>query len=514
MGSNLRLNRPKRILPVVLGWALPVGFIGLLFYYPLGTILLRGLSPATLSTLANSQVQNAIAFTLWQAGISVVLCLALGLPLAYQLYRKTFRGAASLRNFLVIPFVLPTIVVAIALQPIRWLPAWLLIIIANLFLNLSVFVRIVGTVWQRLDSNTDDAASLDGATPLQVVLRIQLPMLRSAIASAAALVFLYCATSFGIVLIFGAGSLQSIETMTYFALNQHLDFDTASALAIVQTLITVAAFAISNRFGQAEQSAANENALKPASKIAGAFVFSAIAVFFVIPIANILIRGLEPAAIAQLDSLGARGLLDVTVWQALLNSLRNSVIAASIAMLIGTLVAKLVGRKRWLQLWWVLPLGVSSVTLGFGYLVAFANDPIKLRASWMVVPLVQALLAVPLVVRQLGSALAGVPAELAESAATAGANRIQIWWQIEAPLIAPAIKNALAFALLTSLGEFGAASLLSYGDQSTLPVILYRLISRPGEQNYSMAMASAAILILFVFAVTALASSRSRKLVD
>jgi thiamine transport system permease protein len=129
----------------------------------------------------------------------------------------------------------------------------------------------------------------------------------------------------------------------------------------------------------------------------------------------------------------------------------------------------------------------------------------------LVVPLVQAVLATPLVVRQVAAAYGVVPRELAEAAANAGADIWQTWRFIEAPLIASAIRNAAAFSMLVSLGEFGAASLLSYGEQATLPVVLYRLISRPGDQNYSMALAAAALLILLVFTVVALTSSRGRR---
>jgi thiamine transport system permease protein len=73
---------------------------------------------------------------------------------------------------------------------------------------------------------------------------------------------------------------------------------------------------------------------------------------------------------------------------------------------------------------------------------------------------------------------------------------------VEAPLVANALRTAAVYAALVSLGEFGAASLLSFGDQATLPVVLYQLISRPGAQNYSMAMAACALLMIAVFVIS------------
>ncbi|MEN9713718.1 MAG: hypothetical protein RLZZ164_382 [Actinomycetota bacterium] len=510
MDLDLRLAKLRRVSALLGGWLIPAGFIGLLFYFPLGSILLLGFSGEFLGVLGTPIAVAAIWFTLWQAVVSVALALAIGLPLSYLLYRRRFFGSAFLRNLMLVPFVTPTIVVVIALQPLRVLPTWMAILAANLFLNLAVIVRGVGSSWQSLDRNLDDAARLDGANGWRLIRSIHVPVLRSAILSSASLVFLYCATSFAIVLSFGGGQIQSIETLTYYSLTAHLDLPTASVLALVQTVITVVVFLLSRR-GDVAVEDLSLSAAPLASRFSVFAVWGFIAVAFALPIGQVLARGLNAQAFDWLNSLGARGLLDITVWQALANSLRNSLIAASLALVVGTLVAKLSTRRPGLRLWFVLPLGVSSVMLGFGYLVAFGGEPLPLRSSWMVVPLVQSVLATPLVVRGLSAALDGLPRELAESAATAGASGWQIWRMIELPLIAIAFKNAVALALLVSIGEFGSAALLSYGKQATLPVVLFRLISRPGEQNYSMAMAAASLMIIFVFAVVTLTSAGKPK---
>ena len=497
MGRYLRLA----------AWLLPAGFIATLFYLPLGAIFIRGLNPATLQVLGDAHVLAAIWFTLWQAVVSVIGCLAIGLPLAYAIYRRKIFGGNVLRAHLVIPFVMPSIIVAMALQPLRGLPAWLVILIANLFLNLVLVIRVVGSIWTNLNREIDDAARLDGASEWQIVSRLHLPQLRSAITSAASLVFLYCATSFSIVLILGAGQVQSIESLTYYALTVQLDLTTASALAIVQTVITLLAFYLSRKQVDASSEFEIESANK-LSRVGTVLTYVFLIVAFMLPLGSILLKAANLEAFANLATYGARDLLDLTVWQAIGNSLRNAAIASVLALLVATLAAKL-ARGYFAKLLFVLPLGVSSVMLGFGYLLTFAD----LRTSWLVVPLVQAVLATPLVFRQVGTALEQVPNELRDAAATAGANRLQTWCHIEAPLIGASLRNAWAFALLISLGEFGAAALLSYGDQATLPLVLYRLISRPGEQNYSMAMAAAVLLIVVVLAITLATSLRLPKLI-
>jgi thiamine transport system permease protein len=154
-----------------------------------------------------------------------------------------------------------------------------------------------------------------------------------------------------------------------------------------------------------------------------------------------------------------------------------------------------------LDIVFLLPLGVSTIVLGFGYLITFGSGWFPLRSSWLVVPLVQGLMALPLVVRIVLPALHAISDELKEQAATDGASDRVEFFRIELPMAREAVTAAFGYAAVVSIGEFGAASLLAYGDQATLPTVLYQLVSRPGGDNYGMAMAMSAIVIALTYAV-------------
>lgn len=515
-------------------WATPAAFIGLLFFWPLVSIAALGLKPGWLQVLASEQFQEAIWFTLWQALVSTLLCVLIGLPIAFVLYKRRFFGSRLLRTLLVIPFVLPAIVVAIALAEFREIlagSAILVILIAHVFLNIALVVRVVGPAWAAIDDETEEAAELDGASGLKKFFFVTSAQLRPAIVSSAALIFLFCVTSFATVLSLGGGQVQSIETAIYFALTQRLDLQTASALAVVQTLITVAAFALSRRFSNSafvvELTSVETTEKKIGKRDVAILLFSLSTIFvlFVIPIASLFVRAftqsgqLSLEAFGYLSGYGARDLLDITVFEAAGNSLRNALVAATIAVVIGVTIAWLLTqtKSRWPDLIFALPLGVSSVVLGFGYLLTFGGEPLALRQSWLVVPLVQALITTPLVVRITYSALVSLGKTTREAASNAGADTWQIWRFIEVPNIRPAIATALGFALLSSIGEFGSSVLLAYSDQATLPVVLMRLISRPGEQNYAMAMATAVLIVVMVVALVSaseLVRTRRRRSAD
>jgi thiamine transport system permease protein len=205
----------------------------------------------------------------------------------------------------------------------------------------------------------------------------------------------------------------------------------------------------------------------------------------------------------NLGTRGARDLLNISVLDAAVNSLRNMAIAAAIAFVLGTLVSWLLVRTRQklLDLVFLVPLGISSVVLGFGFLVSFGADWFPLRASWLIVPLAQALIALPMVIRLVYPALVSIGKEPIEQARVDGASSWQIWHFVESGMIKGVLLTALGFAAIVSVGEFGASSFLAYGSEGTIPTLLFRLIARPGEQNYGMAMAVSAILIVFVWLV-------------
>jgi thiamine transport system permease protein len=264
---------------------------------------------------------------------------------------------------------------------------------------------------------------------------------------------------------------------------------------------------------------------------AALFSFVVISILIVLPIVLVLSKAFISANgaftlenFALLDTRGARDLLNITFLEAGINSLRNLLVATVVSTLLGVLVAYLLAehsRKRrrrktdflgiTLDAAFLLPIGVSSVAIGVGYLITLTGDLAFLRTSWLLVPLVQSVFAIPLVVRIVYPSLLAVDVITREQAMTDGANGLQLFWNVDYALLRPVMSTAIAFSALVSLGEFGVASLLTFGDQATIPVLMYQLISRPGLQNYGMALAVAAILTLITTLVVFLVSHEGTK---
>jgi thiamine transport system permease protein len=519
-------------------WTIPLTFVAVLFYWPIAKITSLGFSGDWLAALTEPKTLEVIWFTLWQAAVSTLVTLIVAVPGAYLLYRRSFTGQRLIKALITVPFVLPSIVVAVGFtvfrnvhdfwiefgatflsDPIYW------IIAAHVFVNYSIAVRTIGGVWAVLDTEVEEAAELDGAGRLHTLLAISLPQLRPAILSASALVFLFSATSFGIVLVLGGGQEQTIETAIYFSATQFLDLELAATMVLVQTLITASAFLVGSSLarGTVGLELVYEGSPKPRvdlRDLPAALITALIVVgLLLMPMLLVLLEafkvgdGFGLQNFFNLSTRGARDLLNISVFDAAGNSIRNMVVAAVIAFVLGTLISWLLVRTnlKILDLVFLVPLGVSSVVLGFGFLVSFGADWLPLRSSWVIVPLAQALISLPMVIRLVYPALVSIGKEQIEQASLDGASSFQIWRFVESGMIKGVLLTALGYAAIISVGEFGASSFLAYGSEGTLPILLFRLIARPGEQNYGMAMATSSLLILFAIAISMAASLGGKK---
>ena len=153
---------------------------------------------------------------------------------------------------------------------------------------------------------------------------------------------------------------------------------------------------------------------------------------------------------------------------AVVTSLRFAAVATVIAVALGTLAAAGVARShgrlaRLVDAGLLIPLGTSAVTVGFGFLITLDAPPLDLRNEPILVPLAQAVVALPFVVRTVLPVLRSVDRRLHEAAAVLGASPSRVWREVDLPIVARAGLVAAGFAFAISLGEFGATTVIAAG---------------------------------------------------
>ncbi len=199
-----------------------------------------------------------------------------------------------------------------------------------------------------------------------------------------------------------------------------------------------------------------------------------------------------------LSHLHANSVLFVPPSDAIRNSLVYAAEATVIAVGVGGLAAVAVARTRRGRLLdgaLALPLGVSAVTVGFGFLIALDHAPLNLRTSSLLIPIAQATVAIPFVVRTLVPVFRSIDPRLREAATMLGASPARVWREVDGPIAARAGLVAAGFAFAISLGEFGATVFLARPNSQTLPVVIFRLLGQPGDLNFGAAMAASTLLM-------------------
>jgi thiamine transport system permease protein len=528
-------------------WLPALGFLGIFFFYPLTRIFALSFRAEACTASSLRLAAKTLGFTLYQAGLSTLLTLMIGLPAAYLFAKYAFRGKTVLRALVAVPFMLPTVAVAAAfnalLGPNGWVNLALMrglhlesppipflhtlgaILLAHVFYNTVIVLRVVGYAWSHLDVRLEDSARLLGASRTEVFLRVTLPLLRPAIFAASLLVFLFDFTSFGVVLLLGGPSFATLEVEIYVQAMHYLNLPVAALLAVIQIFFTLGFSAWYSRMSARAsvqirpQSARRVRRARSFSErvfLAGmvSFLFA----LFIFPLAALPIRSVVRTDFSRGEpQIALTGRYYAALFvnerdsrfyvppvQAAVNSLTYAGLTAIFSLALGFPVASLLAHPRRidkiLDPLVMLPLGASAVMLGLGFIVAFNHPPMKWLASRWIVPAAHTMVALPFVIRSLQPAFSAIPQSYRDAAATLGASPWQVWRRIDFPILSRGILAAASFAFTISLGEFGATSLLARPEYPTLPTAIYRFLSLPGALNYGQAMAMATLLMLLTLA--------------
>ncbi|MFE6507029.1 ABC transporter permease [Nocardioides sp. NPDC057767] len=525
------MSSTRRVGTLVALAALPVTVLAVFFVLPVTGMVQRGLffgGSFDLSVVSRvvgrPEIQRALWFTLWSSGLATVLSVALGLPAAFALHRLAFPLQRVIRAGLLVPFVLPTVVVGVAFRELIGEAGLLAglgldgtptaIILGLVFFNASVVIRAVGAAWESLDPRPGEAAAALGASPSRVLWTITLPALRPAIVSAASVVFLFCATAFGIVLTLGGVRYNSIETEIYKLTFTLFDLPGAAVLSVLQLVVVVGLLIVAGRLRSVPDPAQSRVVVRRrrvSPRDLPALLSTSVLVLLVAgPLLALLLGSLRVedrwslGNYVALQTPGFDPPLPVPVTTALMTSLAVAVQASLVALVLGLLVAFAVTRRSRtvaerrvravLDGLFMVPLGVSAVTLGLGLYLTLGSGVLDFRDEPWLVPLAQALVALPLVVRTLVPVLGSVDDRLRQAAAGLGAGPLRAVMTVDVPAVWKPLLASSGFAFAASLGEFGATSFLVREERPTLPVVILRLLSRPGSDNYGMALAAACVL--------------------
>lgn len=542
--TGLANRLPRRLVAALAAPA--VVFIAMFYLWPVASLVAKAVTlDSVRAVLHDRQLRAVLWFTTWQALVSTVATIAIGLIPAWLLARYEFTGRRALTALVTVPFVLPTVVVGaafLALLPDSLDQSVTAILLAHVFFNVAVVVRGVGGLWEQLPQDLVAAARTLGASPLRAMREVTIPLLAPAIYASASVVYLFTFTSFGVVRLLGGPANPTLEVEIWQRATRLGDVGVAAVLSVAQLLILGIAVIWFSRI-QANHLVAlglhplNERrrARSRRERISVLAICTAIVVAICTPLAALAERSMRTGSghtLAAWRSVfggatpsqhpvanGSVANSPVDALGSITTSLRVAIVAMAISLVIGGCAAFAIaalGRSgRVLDTGIMLPLGTSAVTIGFGLILAFDTPPFDWRAAPLLIPLGHALVATPFVVRLLLPTLRAIDPQLRAAAASLGASPIRAWREIDLRFSARPLLTAAGFALAISLGEFGATTFLTRRGRATLPIAIEQLLNRPGAllhaQGFVLATVLATLTIGVIGAVEALRGWSDRR---
>ncbi|SLN10003.1 Sulfate transport system permease protein CysW [Aquimixticola soesokkakensis] len=449
----------------------------------------------------------AVRFTVVQALVSAALSCALAVPVARALARRDFIGRGALITLLGAPFILPVIVAVLGLIAVFGKSGLLSqalafagfgpvsiygfhgVILAHVFFNLPLAVRLILHGWLAIPAERFRLAAGLGFTPRDIFAHLERPMLREVLPGAFVVIFVICTTSFAVALALGGGpKATTVELAIYQAFRFDFDLAKAALLSGVQVAICVIAALVALRVqvpqiggGGLDRTVQRFGKTSTLTGALDTFWIAFAALFLLTPLAVLIARGAP-----ELFSLPA------SVWQAAGRSVMVALASTAVTMAIGLSVALACLRAGWIEALGLVVIAASPLVMGTGLFIVIFPFAKPSDFALPVTALVNATLSLPFVLRAILPELRGIEARFGPLADQLGLTG---WARVRMVLL-PRLKRPLGFAAglsaALSMGDLGVITLFADPKAATLPLQLYQLM---GAYRMDQAMGAALVLL-------------------
>ena len=504
--------------------------------------------------LSQNIVLESIFASVGVSVLTVLLCAAVGVPLAFLFERYTFPARRLFATLAALPLVLPPLVGTVAfiflcgesgilarlaqsvfhLEQSPWsLRGWTALLLFHTYTMYPFFYILTGAGLTRINAALAEAGRSLGASRARVLTQIVLPQLTPSLIAAALLTFMTSMASFSAPLLFGGG--VRVLTLEIYTARQRGDAGLAITETVILAAISLSALFFFQRYegtrrfaaaamkGSTKQRRAIATGKSRAIAIAGGVLLS---LFLVLPVATLVLVSFAREGNWTTQTLPTSYTIgnyvkifsDSRASEVFLNSLSMSAIAAGAALLWSFCVAGLLARKgsrKWKRLlsWlilvpWALPGTVVAVSLAEAY-----GRPSPLLGSFILVgtfwilPVVYFLRFMPLVVRAVQASMEQIDAALEEAASSLGAR----WWQrltrVTLPLVWPGAVAGTLLAFVIALGEYVASVLVFVPTNRPISIAI---ASELRDFNLGTAAAYGVVLMLMIGLIMMVATRLER----
>ncbi|MSP49723.1 MAG: iron ABC transporter permease [Alphaproteobacteria bacterium] len=485
------------------------------------------------SSLYLRPLVNSLILGSWTGLVSLLI----GLPIAWLVARTDIRAKGFIRFTATMGYLTPPFLTSIAfanlfgpnagivnvfVRDMLGLP-WLafdifsmsgMVLVTTLHAFPFVYLLAVGAL-QSIDASLEESAQILGAGRLRTALTITLPLAAPAILGGTLIAFVSAIALFGSQAIIGLPArIFTLPTRIYALFQYPPQYGLASALSLILVTITVAALYLQRAYlaRRAYVTLGGQGArahLVPLGHWrwpAHGFVLLLFLVVVAMPFATLLAVSLsKPWGLAfwqHLTLANYRFVLfeyDVT-RRAIANGLVLAALAATLAVLIGAIIARIVQRTdipgRWvLDYVSLVPLGLPGIVMAVAVLQFWLATPFPLYGTLAILLLAYVARYVPLGVRAADVSLRQIDPSLEQSARTLGASWLVTMREIALPLMRPGLFAGWLLVFVPAIQELSASILLFSSGSITLAVAVFNLYeSGLSEQACALAIVNMAII--------------------
>ena len=469
------------------------------------------------------QIFRIAAFTVSQAFFSAALACTVGFAAAYFCARKNFRGRKFLMALSSVPLCVPAIIVALSFiiffgnngilnsflksllnqdePPVNFVFSMTGVIIIHGFYNFPLAMKTISQVWERLSEDEPNAALLLGASKFRIFKTITFPALLNSIAVSFLLIFLFCFFSFIIILLFGGLALTTLEVELYKAARTKLDMNLAAKIALTEISAALILILIYSNL-QKKMRVQNENlkgirertAIKGlGQKIFFSFTIFIIILFLIAPLFSIFLHSTYNVNYTSIFNkffyfkAWKNIFLSRTFWTALWTSIKIGILTAIVSLIASLFFAYITVFYNRRKIYAVpyLPLAVSSVMLGFGWLLLSPNG------TEIILIFAQSSLAWPFAWTQIQTSLLRIPQNIINAAVLLSPDKKTAFFKVIVPLCKKGIFSALAFVFAISAGDASLPIVLNIPRFNNLALLIFDYAS-----SYRFVESSAVAVVL------------------
>jgi len=513
--------------PLIAGWMIPGGLAATLLVavaiLAFGALWFNAPETDWRAIAQDSYLWHVLGFSFWQASLSALLSVIPAIPLARALYRRRFPGRAALLRLCAMTLVLPVLVAVFGILSVYGRQGWLAqlcqllgidypfspyglqgILLAHVFFNLPLATRLLLQTLEQIPGEQRQLAAQLGMRGWHHFRLVEWPWLRRQIMPAAALIFMLCFASFATVLSLGGGpQATTIELAIFQALSYDYDPGRAALLALLQMVCCLGLVMLSQRLSKAipAGTAAVSGWRNPQdswrAKLVDGLLITLALLLLLPPLLAVIVDGIN-------QGFGSV-LRQPALWQATFTSLRIAIAAGLLCVMLTTMLLwtsrelrlrhrALAGQA--LELSGMLILAMPGIVLATGFFLLL-NSTIGLpQSADGLVIFTNALMAIPYAMKVLENPLRDIAERynrLCLSLDIRGWNRLRL---IELKALKRPLAQALAFACVLSIGDFGVVALFGNDDFRTLPFWLYQQI---GSYRSEQGAVTALLLLLLCF---------------